>query len=161
MKNNEHYMDKALQLALQAAREGEVPVGAIIVKNNQIIGSGYNQKEKHQLVTKHAELIAINQSAAILNNWRLTNCILYTTLEPCLMCAGAIYQSRITKVVYGASDPKGGALGSLYHVHRHNRLNHTFEVVCGVLESECSAVLKCFFKQKRQIKQPKDRLKPL
>ena len=148
-------MEQALRLAQLAAKEGDVPVGAVVVKDNQIIGSGYNQKEKHKLITNHAELIAINKSAVFLNNWRLNDCTLYTTLEPCLMCAGAIYQSRITKVIYGTPDPKGGALGSLYQIQCDKRLNHTFAVEHSLLKAECAELLKLFFLKKRQTKKQK------
>jgi tRNA(adenine34) deaminase len=143
------YMQQTLELATKAAQLGEVPVGAIVVHDNKIIGVGYNQKEASQCVTRHAEIIAIEQACKALGSWRLPGCILYVSLEPCLMCAGAIYQARIEQVFYGAKDPKFGALGSLYTINSDTRLNHRFEVSPGHMEEECAQILKDFFKKKR------------
>lgn len=143
------FIKSALQLAQIAFSLGEVPVGAIIVKQGVVIGSGFNRRESDQCATAHAEVIAIESACKSQNSWRLTDTTLYVTLEPCLMCAGAIYQSRIGRVVYGASDPKGGACGSLYSIHSDVRLNHRFTITPNVLEEECSELLKTFFKQKR------------
>ena len=142
-------MSKAIELAYMALELNEVPVGAIVVHKQKIIGEGYNLKEYTQNVTRHAELIAIEQASLFLNNWRLIDCELYVTLEPCIMCAGAIYQSRISKVVFGAMDPKGGAFGGLYKIHEDLRLNHKVSVYNGVLAQECSLLLSKFFKNKR------------
>ena len=128
----------------------EVPVGAVIVKGNNIIASSYNLREHQQCATSHAELIAIQQACKNLNSWRLTDCRLFVTLEPCLMCAGAIIQARVGEVIYGAFDPKGGAMGSLYDLHQDIRLNHHPRVISGMLSDESSDLLKSFFKQKRK-----------
>jgi len=149
-KSDSFWMELALSLAKSAASMGEVPVGAIIVKDNELISTGINLKEKNQLVTGHAEILAINRASKNLCSWRLTNCHLYVTLEPCIMCAGAIYQSRIAKVIYGAKDPKGGAFGSLYSLQNDNRLNHIVEVSQGILENRCSEELKSFFRARRK-----------
>ena len=142
-------MERAFQLAKIAGSKGEVPVGAVIVFEDKIIGEGYNTKESTQVVSRHAEMLAIEQACQKLGSWRLNNCQLYVTLEPCLMCAGAIYQSRIEKVIVGAKDPKAGATGSLYEVHNDKRLNHNFIVEEHPLKDDCSALLKEFFKKRR------------
>ena len=145
-------MLKAFELARQAAAHDEVPVGAIITKNDKIIASAYNLKEANSNATAHAEIIAIQDACKSLNSWRLNGCELYVTLEPCLMCAGAIIQARLQTVVFGASDPKGGAFGSLYKLHEDKRLNHQVEVISGVEEPKCKQILKDFFLTKRQKK---------
>lgn len=142
-------MSKAIELAYRALELNEVPVGAIVVHNQKIIGEGYNLKEYTQNVTRHAEIIAIEQASSFLNNWRLIDCDLYVTLEPCIMCAGAIYQSRISRVIFGAMDSKGGAFGSLYKIHEDLKLNNNIYVYSGVLAQECSLLLSKFFKNKR------------
>lgn len=147
--NHEFWMKKALKLAQKAEAIGEVPIGALVVKNNQIISAGYNRKEHLLTPLAHAEMIAIHKASQKLQSWRLTGCTLYVTLEPCVMCAGTLWQSRIDLVVFGAFDPKGGALGSLYQIGQDPRLNHRYETIGGVLESECSQVLKSFFKKLR------------
>lgn len=146
---DEAWMRFALSLANTAAAYGEVPVGAIILCDGKVIGSGFNRKESIPCAMGHAELLAIEQASKHLGAWRLSDCELYSTLEPCVMCAGAIQQARIRRVVYGAQDPKGGALGSLYQIHHDPRLNHTIEVTAGVLAEEASLMLKSFFKQRR------------
>lgn len=142
-------MDEALRLAAYAGSIGEVPVGAIVVREGQIIGRGYNLRESSHSATRHAELIAIEAASSALKSWRLTDCELFVTLEPCVMCAGALFQARIKRVHFGAFDPKGGALGSLYQVHQDARLNHRFEVVTGELGNEAAALLRAFFKDRR------------
>jgi len=142
-------MRAALREAEEAARRDEVPVGAVIVRGGKIIGRGFNQREMLKDPTAHAEMIAITQAAAALEGWRLDATTLYVTLEPCLMCAGAIVNARIPRVVYGAPDPKAGACGTLYQVGLDPRLNHRFEVVPGVLGAECAALLQAFFAKKR------------
>ena len=149
---DEHFMMKALMLATAAANEDEVPVGAIIVKEDKIIAEAYNKKEQTKLITSHAEILALEEACKKLKSWRLKGCTLFVTLEPCLMCAGAIYQTRIDRVVFGCRDPKGGALGSLYSIHGDTRLNHNFSVTEGILKTQCSEVLKMFFKSKRKKK---------
>ncbi len=144
------WMRHAISLAQQAAAMGEVPVGAIIVRDNQIIGQGFNRRETDAQSLAHAELIAIRQACEHLHAWRLTECRLFVTLEPCLMCAGAIYQSRIDQVIFGAYDQKAGATGSLYRIHEDTRLNHRFLVQGEVLGEECRTLLKDFFRVRRQ-----------
>lgn len=142
-------MTSALRLAEQAYACHETPIGAVIVKDGQIIASAYNQKEQEHCATRHAELIAIEIASQKLNNFRLLDCDLYVTLEPCLMCAGAIYQARLRSVYFSAFDPKAGALGSLYSIHEDKRLNHRFSVFSGLLENESRNLLKSFFQQRR------------
>jgi len=146
----EHFMRRALELAQQAASEDEVPVGAIIVHKHQIIAAAYNQRENLADPTAHAEMIAITQAAAQLQSWRLLDCELYVTLEPCPMCAGAILQSRIPRVFYGAIDRKAGAVESLYQLLSDPRLNHQCTVQGGVLALECGRELTHFFEEKRR-----------
>ena len=147
---HEDYMREALSLAREAAQEGEVPVGCVIVKDGEIIGRGRNRREELQRTSSHAEMEAIAQANERLRSWRLDGCTLYVTLEPCIMCAGLMHQSRIARCVFGAPDPKAGAVGTLYQVNADERLNHTFEVTPGVLADECSALLKDFFANKRK-----------
>jgi len=142
-------MRAALREAEEAARRDEVPVGAVVVHGAKIIGRGHNQREMLKDPTAHAEMIAITQAAAALEGWRLEETTLYVTLEPCLMCAGAIVNARIPRVVFGAADPKAGACGSLYQVGLDPRLNHRFETTPGVLAAECAALLQEFFAKKR------------
>ncbi len=144
------FMRQALKLAEQAMQEDEVPVGAVITQGHRVIGAGWNQREALQDPTAHAEMIAITQAAASLSSWRLEDCTLYVTLEPCPMCAGAIVQSRVPRVVYGAVDPKAGAADSLYRLLDDPRLNHRAQVTGGILGEECGAILSYFFQQKRQ-----------
>ena len=153
--NDQEFMKEALKLAKSASEIDEVPVGAVIVKGNDIIATGYNLREHQQCATSHAELIAIQQACKNLNSWRLTDCRLFVTLEPCLMCAGAIIAARVGEVIYGAFDPKGGAMGSLYDLHQDIRLNHHPRVISGILSDESSDLLKSFFKQKRKKSRPK------
>jgi tRNA(adenine34) deaminase len=147
----EHFMRRAIELAQQAATEDEVPVGAIIVYKHNIIGAAYNQRENLADPTAHAEMIAITQAAATMKSWRLIDCTMYVTLEPCPMCAGAILQSRIPRVVYGATDHKAGAVESLYHLLSDDRLNHQCETMGGVLAEECGRMLTEFFENKRRM----------
>lgn len=146
------HMELALQEAEIAAREDEVPVGAVIVSRDKgIIGQAHNQREQLKDPTAHAEMIAITQAAAALSSWRLDNCILYTTLEPCPMCAGAIVQARLPLVVYGAADPKAGACGSVFQIAQDPRLNHRAIVLSGVLADRCASILTDFFVLKRRL----------
>lgn len=142
---DEGFMQQALALASEAARLGEVPVGAIAVKAGQIIGRGYNRREIDRDPFSHAELIALRQAADAVGAWRLSDVTLYVTLEPCAMCAGALVQSRVTRLVFGAMDPKAGAVGSLYNLAQDARFNHRLEVTSGVLQPACSRTLKEFF----------------
>lgn len=143
------FMELALQEAEKARQKGEVPVGAVIVIDNQVIATAHNEKEIRQDPTCHAEVIAIRKACAKLGTWRLSKAILYVTLEPCVMCAGAIVQARIDKVVFGASDLKGGACGTCFNLVENSLLNHQVEVMAGVMEEECKQILKDFFKQLR------------
>ena len=142
-------MRRAIKLAMHASQLDEVPIGAVVVHEDEIIGEGYNTKEHGLNPTAHAEMIAIQQAAEHLGRWRLHGCTLYATLEPCPMCAGAIVNARMDKVVFGASDSKSGACESLFTITNDARLNHRCEVVGGVLEEECVALLQSFFKSKR------------
>lgn len=147
---DERYMRAALNEAAEAADEDEVPIGAVIVHEGQIIGRGHNQRERLADPTAHAEIIALTAAAAHLSCWRLDDCTMYVTLEPCPMCAGALVQARIGRLVYGAADPKAGACGTLYALHDDVRLNHRFAVTDGVLGDECGEMLTAFFRGKRQ-----------
>jgi tRNA(adenine34) deaminase len=131
--------------------EDEVPVGAVIVHEGRVIAAAHNQREQLRDPTAHAEMIAITQAAAQLASWRLEDCTLYVTLEPCPMCAGAIVQARIPRVVYGATDPKAGAVQSLFELLSDKRLNHQAEVVAGVLAERCGELLSKFFQQQRRL----------
>ncbi len=148
---DQHYMQMALAEAQQAFEEDEVPVGAVIVHGGRVIAAAHNQREALRDPTAHAEMIAITQAAESLGSWRLEDCTLVVTLEPCPMCAGAILQARIPRVVYGAQDPKAGAVHSLYQLLNDARLNHRCEVVSGVLASQCSEILTRFFRQQRAL----------
>ena len=150
MEQQEVFMKEALAEAKKAYAIGEVPIGAVIVQNGKIVGRGHNQRETSKRAIAHAEILAIEDACKNLGGWRLVNCDLYVTLEPCLMCGGAIYQSRIVNLVYGAKDLKSGAFGSLYDLSEDQRLNHQVKLVSGVLESECSMMLKQFFKELRK-----------
>ncbi|MEM9828367.1 MAG: tRNA adenosine(34) deaminase TadA [Planctomycetota bacterium] len=146
---DEHWMGRALELASAAVDRDEVPVGAIILHQADVIAEAANAKESLKDPTAHAEMIAITQAAASRNDWRLSGCTLYVTLEPCLMCAGAILQSRIGRVVFGAADPKAGAVTSLYKVLGDTRLNHQCVVTGGVMQQRCGNLLTQFFQAKR------------
>ncbi len=147
--NDSDYMQIALELAHQAAANGEVPVGAIVVKEGEIIGRGANAPIGLHDPTAHAEIQAMREAATYLGNYRLVDCTLYVTLEPCAMCSGAIQHARITKLVYGAADPKTGACGSVINLMNEPKLNHHTEIIGGVMADECGAILSRFFKQRR------------
>jgi tRNA(adenine34) deaminase len=144
-------MRLALDEARQAFEEGEVPIGAVVVHRDQVIASAHNQRETLRDPTAHAEMIAITQAAEALGSWRLLECTLYVTLEPCPMCAGAIVQARLPAVVYGAADPKAGACHTLYQITGDARLNHQSIVLGGVLAEECRAILQEFFARQRAL----------
>lgn len=144
-----NYMRHALRLAAEAEALGEVPVGAVVVCENSVIADGYNEREGRPSALAHAEIIALEKATEWLGRWRLSGCTLYVTLEPCVMCAGALVQARVDRVVFGALDPKGGGVESLYKILSDERLNHRPEVVGGVLAEECGAILSGFFKKKR------------
>ena len=145
------FMQMALDLAKQAAALGEVPVGAIVVKDNVVIGRGSNAPIGLHDPTAHAEIMAMREAAAFLGNYRLVDCSLYVTLEPCAMCSGAMQHARIAKLVFGASDPKTGACGSVINLMNEPKLNHHTEVVGGIIALECGAVLSEFFRQRRLV----------
>lgn len=138
-------MQKAIDQARIAAENGDVPIGSVIIYKNQIIGKAYNQREQLNDPTAHAEIIALTQAASFLESWRLHDCTIYVTLEPCPMCAGALVLARIDRLVYGCDDPKTGACKSLYNIVQDERLNHRLEVTSGVLAQDCSMLLKEFF----------------
>ncbi|HVE39483.1 MAG TPA: tRNA adenosine(34) deaminase TadA [Planctomycetota bacterium] len=146
----EKLMAEALRLAARAAEAGEVPVGAVIIHGGQVIARAHNQVEMLHDATAHAEMIAITQAAAALENWRLEGAEIYVTLEPCPMCAGALVNSRVSRIVYGADDPIAGACGSVFNIVNEKRLNHRIPVVKGVLGERCSEILKSFFRSRRQ-----------
>jgi len=152
MNRDEKFMKEALEEAKKAALRNEVPIGAVIVYNDDIIARGSNIREESETTLSHAELVAIEQANKVVGSWRLEDCTLYVTLEPCVMCAGAIVQSRIKRVVYGAIDPKGGCAGTLMNLLNESRFNHQVEVTSGVLEENCRVLLQDFFKQLRKKK---------
>ena len=143
------WMEKALELAKQADGIGEVPVGAILVKDNECIAEAHNLREQTGNPIAHAEMLVIQAASHTLGNWRLTDTVLYVTLEPCPMCAGAIVLARIPKVVYATTDPKAGAAGTLYNIVQDERLNHQVELISGVCAEKSNALLKSFFKNRR------------
>jgi tRNA(adenine34) deaminase len=144
------WMELALEQAALAAVAGEVPVGALVIKDGEIIGRGHNRNLLDDDPTAHAEIVALRQAAARLGNHRLTGCTMVATIEPCSMCAGTLIHARIARLVYGASDPKAGAAGSVLQIINHPGLNHRMEITAGVLAGKCSEVLQDFFRQKRQ-----------
>jgi tRNA(adenine34) deaminase len=149
--SHQTWMRAALREAEQAFVEDEVPIGAVIVHGDRIIGTAHNQREQLNDPTAHAEMIAITQAAQTLGSWRLEECLLYATLEPCPMCAGAIVQARIPWVIYGAADPKAGAVDTLYRLLSDARLNHRSQITAGVLGAECGEILTRFFQAKRRL----------
>ena len=160
--NDETYMRLAIEEARKAAEADEVPIGAVVVyepidsgtrrplAEPKVIARAGNQRERKKDPAGHAEFVAMLQAARELDAWRLEHCTVYVTLEPCIMCAGLMHQARIRRCVYGAPDPKAGALGTLYRINEDERLNHTFEVTSGVLQDECASLLKEFFAAKRR-----------
>jgi len=141
---DERYMRMAIDAAQVAEENGDVPIGTVIVHEGRVIARAYNQREQLKDPTAHAEIIALTQAAAALGMWRLHGCTIYVTLEPCPMCAGAMVMARLDRLVYGCTDPKAGACGSLY-----DRLNHRLQVTAGVLADDCAALLQAFFRQRR------------
>ncbi|MCE4994473.1 tRNA adenosine(34) deaminase TadA [Staphylococcus xylosus] len=152
MTNHQFYMKMAIEEAKKAGDIGEVPIGAVIVKNDEIIARAHNLRESKKDPTAHAENLAIQKASKLLNSWRLEECQLYVTLEPCVMCAGAIVMSRIPHVIYGAKDPKGGCAGSLMDLLQEPRFNHRAQVEIGVMEEACSQLLTEFFRNIRKKK---------
>ena len=154
--NDAAWMEQALAEAGLAVAAGEVPVGAIVVKDGVIIGRGHNRNLLDHDPTAHAEIVALRQAATCLGNHRLSGCEMFVTIEPCAMCAGAMVHARISRLVYGASDPKGGAAGSVMQVINHPKLNHRMDVTAGVLADRCSEILTTFFQSRRSQMQMKD-----
>jgi len=146
---DEEWMQRALAQAREALTHGDVPIGAVVVHDGRVIGSGHNERERLQDPTAHAEVLALREAAAALGSWRVLDSTLYVTLEPCAMCAGAIVLSRIPRVVYGTTDPKAGASGSVLDVTGDPRLNHRPQVIGGVLAGECGDLLRAFFSDRR------------
>jgi tRNA(adenine34) deaminase len=147
---DEHYLSAAIDEALAAERDGEVPVGAVVVFEGAIVGRGNNRVLRDSDPTAHAEIVAMRAAGQAIGNYRLEGCTLYVTLEPCAMCAGAILHARIKRLVYAATDPKAGACGSVLSVMNHPQLNHKVEVESGLLAQECGALLTNFFRARRQ-----------
>jgi len=145
------YMREALELARRALESEDVPVGALVVRAGRVIGRGYNQREKLQDPTAHAEMLAITAAAQAVGHWRLEGCAMYVTLEPCAMCAGALVLARVERLVFGPFDEKAGACGSLYNIACDPRLNHRVEITAGVLAEPCAALLRQFFKRRREL----------
>ena len=151
--DHDHFMEQALREANKAFELGEVPVGAVVVRENQIIGRGHNRTEGLKDATAHAEMLAITSAAEQIGDWRLDGCLLYTTVEPCAMCAGAAVLSRIKTIVYGAPDPRFGACGTLFEVPTDTRLIHRIEIVSGIMEKEAAELMQLFFRQVRKNKE--------
>ena len=149
VESDEHYMDLALMEAKKAELAGEVPVGAVIVSGNAVIGRGFNQPISQSDPTSHAEINAMREAARNERNYRLPNATMYCTVEPCMMCAGAMMHARLVRLVFGTLDPKAGSAGSIYNVLTDPRLNHRVDVVSGVREEECAAILRQFFEKRR------------
>jgi tRNA(adenine34) deaminase len=147
--SDERWMEEALRLARMAEMAGEVPVGAVVVCEGNIVGRGWNQVVSASDPTAHAEIVAMREAARTLGNYRLSGCQLYVTLEPCAMCAGAIVHARIARLVFGACDPKAGAVGGIMQVLNHPKLNHRVEVTEGVLGGRCMEILQAFFRERR------------
>jgi tRNA(adenine34) deaminase len=146
---DEYYMRLALREAQRAARHGDVPIGAVVVLDGEVIAAAGNERELRKSPVAHAEMIAIEDAAAHMGSWRLLNTVLYVTLEPCPMCAGAIVQARIPRLVYGATDEKAGAAGTLFNICQDDRLNHCLDMTSGVLADESAALLRQFFQARR------------
>jgi len=147
--DHNHWMQLALEQARLAEVSGEVPVGAVVVKDDQLIATGYNQPIESHDPSAHAEIIALRAAGEILDNYRLPECRLYVTIEPCVMCAGALVYARIKHLIYGANDLKAGACGSVISIINHEKLNHTMEVTSGVMKMNCQKVIQDFFRKKR------------
>jgi tRNA(adenine34) deaminase len=151
MRHDKHviHMTRALKLAQRAAEAGEVPIGAVVVYEDKVIAEAGNERETNKIATHHAEIRVIEQACQKLDRWRLSGCDLYVTLEPCTMCAGAIVLARFDKVIFGAKDPKAGAVGSLYNILTDARLNHRPEIIESVMAEECGKILSDFFRARR------------
>jgi tRNA(adenine34) deaminase len=146
---DEYFMLEALRMARKAVKADEVPVGAVVVREGKIIGRAYNQVELLKDATAHAEMLAVTQAEAAVGDWRLTDCDLYVTKEPCAMCAGALVHTRVRRVIFGCADPVAGAAGSVINLLQMATLNHRCDIASGVLENECAAILRDFFRERR------------
>ena len=155
---DEYFMLEALRMARKAVKADEVPVGAVVVREGKIIGRAYNQVELLKDATAHAEMLAVTQAEAAVGDWRLTDCDLYVTKEPCAMCAGALVHTRVRRVIFGCADPVAGAAGSVINLLQMSTLNHRCEIASGVLENECAAILRDFFRKRRGARSEIDRL---
>lgn len=155
---NNYFMKKAYEEALKAKKLGEVPVGAVIIKNNRVIGRGFNLRESSSDPTSHAEIVAIKEASKKLKSWRLSGCTMYVTLEPCPMCAGALINSRIDKVVIGALDKRMGACVSAINLLQNDKLNHKVEIETNIMDEQCSKILTDFFKELRENKKINKRM---
>jgi tRNA(adenine34) deaminase len=149
LESDQHFMSQALRLAHRAYAAEEVPIGAVIVHEQQIIARAFNQVETLKDATAHAEMLALTQAQSAVGDWRLTDCDLYVTKEPCPMCAGAIVHCRLRRVIFGCPDPKGGAAGGLLNLLQHPSLNHRSGITSGVMQDECAGILKGFFRERR------------
>ncbi len=149
-QQDQRFMRMAVEAARIAEQNGDVPIGAVIVHQDRIIAKAYNQRQQLNDPTAHAEIIALTQAAEFIKNWRLHDCTIYVTLEPCPMCAGALVLARMDRLVYGCDDPKTGACSSLYNIVQDERLNHRLDVTKGVLEKQCSKLLQSFFQKRRK-----------
>lgn len=152
MIDHEYFMQIALEEAKKAYKKGEVPIGAVLVVDNKVISKAHNTREEEQQALNHAEILVIKEACEKIGFWRLDNSYLYSTVEPCVMCSGAIVQSRIENVIYGTKDPKNGCCGSKINLVSSNLFNHNAKVISGILESECSNIMKQFFKELREKK---------
>ncbi len=150
LEEKEGFMREALKEAQKSLAKDEIPIGCVIVKDGEIIGRGHNAREELNQAVMHAEIMAINAANAHVGNWRLLDCTLFVTIEPCVMCSGAIGLARIPQVIYGAANAKFGAAGSLYDILRDERLNHRVQVETGILEEACASVMQAFFRARRQ-----------
>ncbi|WP_314089123.1 tRNA adenosine(34) deaminase TadA [Pseudolactococcus chungangensis] len=149
-KEKEYFMGQALMEAQKAAAHEDVPIGAVIVKDGEVIARSYNARELHQKATHHAEICAIDRANEVVGNWRLLDCALFVTIEPCVMCSGAISLARLSQVYFGATNPKFGGAVSLYQILEDTRLNHRLHVESGILEEECAQMMQIFFKNRRK-----------
>src|SRR5947208_160812 len=158
LRGDEYFMHEALRLANKAAAADEVPIGAVIVRAGKIIARAYNQVELLKDATAHAEMLALTQAEAAVGDWRLTDCDLYVTKEPCAMCAGALVHTRIKRVIFGCADPAAGAAGSVINLLQMPTLNHRCDIPSGALPSDCAALLQSFFRERRN---PRNKIDPL
>jgi len=152
LQNDQAFMREALRLAAKAREADEVPIGAVVVRADKIIGRAYNQVELLKDATAHAEMLALTQAEAAVGDWRLVDCDLYVTKEPCVMCAGALVHVRIRRLIFGCADPRGGGAGGIVNLLQHPALNHRCAISPGILENECAAILQDFFRQQRNRK---------